>query len=64
MSALRSLVLWLQRTFDLLDCVLGAALTLVTTGAYLLWGAGWACLVLGGLLLLLLVFGLPAHKTS
>lgn len=64
MSALRSLVLWLRRTFDLLDCVLGTALTLVTTGAYLLWGAGWACLVLGGLLLLLLVLGLPAQKTS
>lgn len=54
----------LLRSLSLLDCTLLAALSLITTGSMLLWGSGWACLILGGLLLLLILFGIPAIQPS
>ncbi len=50
--------------FDLLDVVLLFALGLIAAGAFLLWGSGWACLILGALLLILLVVGIPAGRKS
>jgi len=49
---------------DLLDVVLLAALSLVTSGMYQLVGSGWACVVLGSLLLGLVMFGVPTGKPS
>lgn len=60
---------WLWRTWtrcaetvDLLDIVLCAVFGLITAGCWLLWGLGWACLVLGVLLLSLVLMGLPAYQ--
>ncbi len=54
---------WLK-AFDLLDGVLVLAFSLLTLGAWLLWGPGWACLMLGGLLLGLVLVGVPTpHKS-
>lgn len=52
----------LWQAIDLLDLTLLAALSLITTGVYLLWGSGWACVVLGGLLLGLVLIGIPTAK--
>jgi hypothetical protein len=49
-------------TFDLLDVVIFAACSLITVGVSLLWGAGWACLALGSLLLSLVLLGLPGSR--
>lgn len=52
----------LYQEIDLLDLTLLAALSLVTTGVYLLWGNGWATLTLGLLLLGLVLIGVPTAK--
>ena len=49
-------------TVDLLDLVLCAAFGLITAGSWLLWGLGWASLVLGVLLLSLVLMGLPTYQ--
>lgn len=53
----------LWQAIDLLDLTLLAAFSLITTGSYLLWGSGWACVILGCLLLGLVLFGLPHSKS-
>ncbi len=62
MLHLQSLVRALWQAIDLLDVVLFAALALITTGVYQLVGGGWACVVLGGLLLGLVLIGVPTTK--
>lgn len=57
------LIIW-TGFFDLLDLVLLLSFSLLTTGAYLLWGAGWACMMLGGLLLGLVLVGIPVKPKS
>ena len=52
----------LCHSIDLLDLVLCAAFLLITTGCGMLWGAGWACLILGSLLLGLVLVGVPTGK--
>ena len=52
----------LCHSIDLLDLVLCVAFLLITTGCGMLWGAGWACLVLGSLLLGLVLVGVPTGK--
>lgn len=64
MGTIRSTVLWIGQTFDLLDVVLLLAFSLITTGVYLLWGIGWACLILGILFLVLIFLGIPAASKS
>lgn len=54
----------LRQAIDLLDVVLCVAFTLITTGCWILWGPGWACLILGVLLLGLVVIGVPAGKRT
>lgn len=54
----------LRQSIDLLDIVLCAAFTLIATGCYVLWGAGWACLVLGVILLVLVLIGVPTGKRA
>lgn len=56
------ILVWLHKTFDLLDVVLCSAFLLITSGVYMLWGKGWACITLGSLLLLLVVIGLPVKQ--
>jgi hypothetical protein len=51
----------LRQTIDLLDLVLLAAFSLITTGSYLLLGSGWACVILGCLLLGLVFIGIPTR---
>ena len=48
---------------DLLDVVLLAALSLIASGIYQLFGIGWACVALGSLLLSLVVIGVPTSKS-
>lgn len=60
---MRFLIL-LRQSIDLLDLVLCAAFTLIAIGCFVLWGAGWACLALGVLLLVLVLVGVPAGKHS
>lgn len=57
-NLLRILQLWTS-SIDLLDLVIFLSFALLTTGAYILWGAGWACMMLGSLLLGLVVLGIP-----
>ena len=52
----------ITQAIDLLDVVLLAALTLITAGTYQLAGSGWACVVLGALLLGLVMIGVPTGK--
>lgn len=52
----------LWSAIDLLDGVLLAALSLITSGVYQLAGGGWACVALGSLLLCLVVIGVPTGK--
>lgn len=52
----------LWQAVDLLDVVLLAALSLITAGVYQLVGSGWACVTLGGLLLGLVLIGVPTAK--
>ena len=54
----------ITQAIDLLDMVLLTALTLITTGVYQLAGSGWACVVLGALLLGLVMIGVPTGKPS
>lgn len=54
----------IARAVDLLDVVLLAALSLITSGMYQLVGSGWACIVLGSLLLGLVMIGVPTEKPS
>lgn len=53
---------WCHKTVDLLDVTLCASFSLITSGVYMLWGTGWACIVLGTLLLLLILVGLPSFR--
>lgn len=48
---------------DLLDVVLLAALSLITSGIYQLVGIGWACVALGSLLFGLVMIGVPTSKS-
>ena len=50
------------QTIDLLDLILALSFTLLTSGAYMLWGKGWACIMLGSLLLSLVVIGIPTKQ--
>jgi hypothetical protein len=52
----------MAQAVDLLDVVLLAALSFITSGMYQLAGSGWACLVLGALLLGLVMIGVPTEK--
>lgn len=52
------------KTIDLLDVVLCASFSLITSGVYMLWGKGWSCITLGALLLLLVVIGIPVKQKS
>jgi hypothetical protein len=52
------------QTIDLLDIILALSFTLLTSGAYMLWGKGWACIMLGSLLLSLVVIGIPTKQKS
>lgn len=52
------------KTIDLLDVVLCASFSLITSGVYMLWGKGWSCITLGSLLLLLVVIGIPVKQKS
>lgn len=52
------------QTIDLLDIILALSFTLLTSGAYMLWGKGWACIMLGSLLLSLVVIGIPTKHKS
>lgn len=62
-NLLRVLQLW-SSSLDLLDHVIILSFSLLTTGSYLLWGTGWACMMLGGLLLGLVVIGIPVKAKS
>ncbi|MCS6289420.1 MAG: hypothetical protein H8K10_10630 [Nitrospira sp.] len=59
---MKSIARALWRAIDLLDVVLLAALSLITFGVYQLAGSGWACVTLGGLLLSLVMIGVPTGK--
>lgn len=52
------------KTIDLLDVVLCASFSLITSGVYMIWGKGWSCITLGSLLLLLVVIGIPVKQKS
>ncbi len=59
---MKSIVRAIWASIDLLDVVLLAALSLITFGVYQLVGSGWACVVLGSLLLGLVLIGVPTAK--
>lgn len=59
---MKSLTRTLWQAVDLLDVVLFVALSLITAGVYQLAGSGWACVTLGGLLLGLVLIGIPTAK--
>lgn len=60
-SVITRTVTFLSETMDLLDLAVIAAFGLLTAGCWLLWGAGWACLVLGCLLLGVVLMGVPVN---
>jgi hypothetical protein len=62
-NLLHAMQLW-TKTIDLLDVVLCASFSLITSGVYMLWGKGWSCITLGSLLLLLVVIGIPVKQKS
>ena len=60
----KTMLSMIAQSVDLLDVVLLAALSFITSGMYQLAGSGWACLVLGALLLGLVMIGVPTEKPS
>lgn len=60
-SVLTRTVAVLSETVDLLDLAVIASFGLIAAGCWLLWGAGWACLALGLLLLGLVLIGAPVN---
>lgn len=62
-NVLRLLLLWVS-SIELLDIIVCSAFTLLTSGAYMLWGPGWACIMLGSLLLSLIFIGIPIKQKT
>ena len=63
-AQVKTMLSMIAQSVDLLDVVLLAALSFITSGMYQLAGSGWACVVLGALLLGLVMIGVPTEKPS